>query len=162
MIPDTLTERAATPDDAPAIAALIRALSGPSLLSPDGAGAEKFFASVGEAAQRGYLADPRYDYRVLVDGDGRVVALGAVRDGRHLFHLFVEPAWQGRGLARGLWQRLQAAARTRGHPGAFTVNATLPALGVYRRFGFVESGDVQRVNGIAFQPMALALPESAP
>ena len=151
-------ERSGRPDDAAAIASLVRRTSGPALLSPDGAGAEPYFASVSEAAERGYLADPRYRFRVLVDESDHLVAFGATRDRTHLFHLFVEPGWQGRGLARVLWRSLLAETRAGGGPGAMTVNSTLPAIPVYTRFGFLPVGDVMRVHGIAFQPMRLEPP----
>jgi GNAT superfamily N-acetyltransferase len=149
------TDRAATVDDAAAISALVVSLSGAALLSPDGAGAEGFFASVSEAAIRGYVQSPRYDFRVSLADDGRLAAIGAMRDNRHLFELFVAPSHQGHGLARRLWTALHEAALARGNPGAFTVNATLAAQAMYERFGFVATGPAQRVHGIAFQPMRL-------
>lgn len=166
-----MTEHPASVDDAPAIAALIRSLAGPFLTSPDGTGADAFFESVSAAAIARYIASPNFDYRVRVEDGGdeavdggvadRLVAIGAMRDGRHLYHLFVAPSHQGRGLARGLWTQLRDAAAARGHAGAFTVNASLNAQAVYARFGFVPSGEVQRVHGIAFRPMILE-PAAAP
>jgi GNAT superfamily N-acetyltransferase len=90
------------------------------------------------------------------------VAIGALRDGRHLFHLFVDPAHQRSGLARHLWTQLRDAAVAAGNTGGFTVNSTLDARPVYERFGFVAAGDPQRVHGIAFQPMTLTLATAPP
>ncbi len=139
--------------DAPAISTLITELAPAFFLSPDGAGAEPFLASVSATAQAGYLADARFRYWVAHGGTGALAGFIASRDTSHLFHLFVAPAWQGQGLSRRLWQALQVDAAAAGHRGAFTVNAALPALPVYRRFGFVAEGAVQQVHGVSYQPM---------
>jgi GNAT superfamily N-acetyltransferase len=149
--------RTATAADAPAVSALIRALSAGFTLAPDGAGADSFFASVSEAALRDCFADPQFDYRVATAA-GQLAGVVAVRGDSHLYHLFVAPAHAGRGLARLLWHTVRDAAIARAHPAAFTVNATVNALPVYARFGFVPTGPVQREHGIAFVPMRLALP----
>lgn len=145
--------RAGRTDDAAALSALITALAPAFFLTPDGAGTAPFLASVSEAAEAGYLADPRYRFWLLEDGAGVLAGFIASRDTSHLFHLFVAPAWQGRGLARQLWQQMQQAAVESGHGGGYTVNASLNAVPVYARFGFVPEGEVQRVHGVAYQPM---------
>lgn len=143
-----------TPADAEAISALILELSGPFFLDPSRAGAEAFLASAGPEALRRYLHSDHYAYYVATS-QGRLAGVVALRDHAHLFHLFVAEPFQGQRLARRLWQRVQAGALRAGNPGRFTVNASLNAVGVYKRFGFVCQGDVQRRNGIAFQPMCL-------
>lgn len=139
--------------DAAAISALIVELAPAFFLSPDGAGTGPFRASVSESAEAGYLADPRYRFWLLEAPDRTLAGFIASRDTSHLFHLFVNPAWQGQGLARRLWRAMQAGAAQAGHRGAFTVNAALPAVAVYEHFGFVAEGPVQRQHGLAFQPM---------
>ncbi|MDL5030576.1 GNAT family N-acetyltransferase [Pelomonas sp. APW6] len=151
-----LVLRAGHAGDAEAIGALIASLAPAFFLSPDGAGTAPFLASVSAAAEAGYLADPRYRFWLLTDGadePGALAGFIASRDGSHLFHLFIAPAWQGRGLARQLWQAMHTAAIDAGHRGGFTVNASLNAVPVYARFGFVPEGEVQRVHGVAYQPM---------
>lgn len=149
----SLMMRPGRADDAEAISALIVALAPAFFLSPDGAGTEPFLASVSEAAEAAYLADPRYRFWLLESEDGALAAFIASRDTSHLFHLFVAPAWQGRGLARQLWRVMRDAARAAGHRSGFTVNAALNAVPVYGRFGFQAEGAVQRTHGLAFQPM---------
>ncbi len=148
-----LVLRAAHAGDAEAIAALIASLAPAFFVSPDGAGTAPFLASVSAAAEAGYLADPRYRFWLLADERGALAGFIASRDTSHLFHLFVAPAWQGHGLARRLWQAMHDAAIDAGHRGGFTVNASLNAEPVYARFGFVPEGEVQRVHGVAYQPM---------
>jgi hypothetical protein len=48
-----------------------------------------------------------------------------------------------------------------GNPGQFTVNASLNAVPVYEKFGFVQQGEAQRMHGICFQPMRLSLGDGA-
>ena len=59
-------------------------------------------------------------------------------------------------LARRLWDVARADAAWRTPGGGFTVNASLPAVPVYERFGFEKQGDVQVARGVMFQPMRLA------
>ncbi|MGM9515417.1 GNAT family N-acetyltransferase [Roseateles sp. DB2] len=149
----TLLLRTGQAGDAAAISALIVELAPAFFLSPDGAGTEPFLASVSASAEAGYLADPRFRFWLLEADGGALAGFIASRDTSHLFHLFVAPAWQGQGLSRRLWQVLQDGASQAGHRGPFTVNASLPAMPVYARFGFVAEGPVQQVHGVAFQPM---------
>lgn len=152
----------ATPDHAPAIAALIRPLAQDFLVTPDNpAAAAPFWASVDEAAERGYIASPRHAYTVAMRA-GRLVAFIAMRDTWHVFHLFVAAPLQRQGLGARLWRhaRSQAMTQAQMEPGAvtaFTVNASLPAVPFYQRQGFVERGAPQVAHGIRFQPMRLAI-----
>lgn len=66
----------ATPDHAPAIAALIRPLAQDFLVTPDNPAAGPFWASVDEAAEHGYIASPRYAYTVAMQA-GRLVGAAA-------------------------------------------------------------------------------------
>jgi GNAT superfamily N-acetyltransferase len=142
----------AAPSDADAISALILGLSDPFFLEPSRVGAEPFLASVSPEGQRRYLQAGNYSYHVA-KSQGQLVGLVALRDNAHLFHLFVAQPFQGQGLARRLWHVVQDEALRAGNPGSFTVNASLNAVPVYEKFGFVRQGDVRRMNGVAFQPM---------
>lgn len=149
--------RRAHGDDAGAVSALIRSLAHFFTIAPDGAGAEQFLASVSEDALRDYFASPRFLYYVA-EHEGRLAGVVALRDGSHLYHLFVAPACQGRGHARTLWRHAVATAEQAGTPIA-TVNATLYAQPMYERFGFVPEGEAQRMHGIAFIPMRMRSPD---
>ena len=80
-----------------------------------------------------------------------------MRGRSHLFHLFVDDSYQGRGLARQLWNEARRRVTQSGGLSEFTVNASLNAVIVYERFGFQSEGEVRQVNGISFQPMRLAV-----
>ena len=144
--------RAGSPADAEAIAGLIASFQSELTDDPSGAGAEEFLASVSLQAEREYLASDRYRYLVAYS-DSQLAAFIAIRDGSHLFHLFVERSRQGQGIARRLWER---ALRERCAPDSdrdFTVNSSLPAVPVYQAFGFVPAGPIRREHGISFLPM---------
>ena len=101
-----------------------------------------------------YLASERYRY-LLAYSDSQLAGFIAIRDGFHLFHLFVERSHQRQGIARRLWERALEELSTPGSDGAFTVNSSLSAVPVYQAFGFVPAGSIQRMHGISFLPYAV-------
>ena len=147
--------RAGTPADAEAVAALIASFQRELTDDPSGVGAERYLESVSVEAERGYLSSSRYKY-ILVWVEARVVAFIAIRDGSHIFHLFVERALHRQGVARLLWERALRELCAPNHEGTFTVNSSLPAVPVYQAFGFAQAGSQQRVHGISFLPMRRA------
>lgn len=98
------------------------------------------------------LAGEGYVYHVADDG-GQVAGFIAVRDGRHVYHLFVDSACHRRGVGRMLWEHARAAAVARGSDGCFTVNASNYAVAMYEALGFVRTAPMQTKNGIQFNPM---------
>ncbi|WP_460530711.1 GNAT family N-acetyltransferase [Chitinimonas naiadis] len=144
--------RPAVAADATAISQLIRSLSPLLTLTPDGAGAEGFFATISTEAIAGYIAAPNFSYW-LAEEAGVLAGVVAIRDQRHLYHLFVAPAFQGKGLGRQMWEAASHAALLAGNPGGFTVNASLNAVPVYERFGFRVNGPKVETHGVAFVPM---------
>jgi GNAT superfamily N-acetyltransferase len=148
--------RPATPADAGAISALIHSVSHFFTLHPDGEGAEEFFAELTPEVIGGRLASPEYRYLVAED-EGALAGVVAIRENRHLYHLFVAPDAHRRGLARRLWTTAMNDALDAGNPGEFTVNSSVYAVPVYERFGFRATGPRVETRGIAFVPMKLVL-----
>ncbi len=144
--------RAGSPSDAEAVAALIASFQSELTDDPSGAGAERYLASVSVRAEREYLASARYRYLLAFAGP-ELAGFIAIRDGSHLFHLFVGRAHQRLGLGRRLWQQALRELCTPNSEGVFTVNSSLSAIPVYRRFRFVPAGSTQSVHGISFLPM---------
>jgi len=145
--------RPARHDDATDISALIQLFLHEFTISADGSGAEQFLASVTAEAEAGYIANSRYRYITAFAGDV-LAGFIAIRDRSHIFHLFVAPAFQRKGLAARLWQaELELAPDLE----FFTVNSSPFALPVYERFGFVKAGPQVEMHGICFVPMRLAL-----
>jgi GNAT superfamily N-acetyltransferase len=144
--------RAGAPADAEAIAALIASFQGELTDDPSGAGAEEYLASVSVQAERDYLASERYRY-LLAYSDSKFAGFIAIRDGSHLFHLFVERSHHRQGIARRLWERALEELCADGSDGGFTVNSSLSAVPVYQAFGFAPVGSIQSMHGISFLPM---------
>ena len=137
-----------------AIAALIARFQPMLTLDPTGAGAEQYLASVSETAEREYLGSLRYSYFVA-EGKREVVGFIAIRDGTHLFHLFVAPESQRQGIATALWNHAREHLIRANGVSGFTVNSSLNAVPIYERFGFVPSGAKVHAHGIAYLPMSL-------
>lgn len=144
--------RVGSPADAEAIAGLIASFQSELTDDPSGTGAEEYIASVSVQSEREYLASERYGY-LLAYSDSQLAGFIAIRDGSHLFHLFVERSRQRQGIARRLWERALKGLCVPNSDGGFTVNSSLSAVPVYQAFGFVPSGSIQRVHGISFLPM---------
>ena len=152
--------RAGSPADAEAIAGLIASFQSELTDDPSGAGAEEYLASVSVQAERKYLASERYLY-VLAYSDSQLAGFIVIRDGSHLFHLFVERSHQRQGIARRLWERALEKLCASGSDGGFTVNSSLSAVPVYQAFGFVPTASIQRMHGISFLPMQRAAPAAS-
>lgn len=144
--------RSATAADAKRISSLIRNLSGSLMHSPNGEGAELFLASVSEPAIGQCIAAENFLYLIAEVGS-ELAGVAALRDKRHLYHLFVAQAHQRKGIGRGLWLTVKAFALAAGNDGHFTVNSSLNAVLVYTRFGFAPSGAKVEKNGVTFLPM---------
>src|SRR2546423_4902090 len=144
--------RTGSSQDAEAIAALIASFQSELTDDPSGADAEEYLASVSARAEREYLASARYRYLVACSGS-QLVGFIAIRDGSHLFHLFVERAHQRQGIARLLWERALRELCAPSSEGAVTVNSSLSAVPVYQSFGFAPAGSRQSAHGISFLPM---------
>ena len=140
---------------APAIAALLRELALEFIVHESTAeGAATFLAENDQMGVRKFL-QLGHVYHVALD-EGRLAGFIAIRDNSQLFHLFVGKRWQGRGLARRLWNVARAAAIARGGDGNFTVNSSNHGVTAYEAFGFVRVGPMQCAKGLYFNPMRLA------
>lgn len=146
--------REASQSDAELISELIRGVAGYFTTDPDGQGAEKFMQTITPDSIRTCITDPGFHYLVACEDD-RLAGVAAIKDNRHLYHLFVAPDFQGQGLARQLWQSLRTAAIASGNNREFTVNSTPYAVPVYEHFGFQATGPIVEKDGIAFVPMKL-------
>lgn len=139
--------RLARASDADACAALVRALSPAFYAHPDGRDTEPFLASIAAERQAQSIAAHRY---WVAEVDGEIVGLAAMRSPQHVFHLFVDAAWQGQGLGRRLMQALVDGVDP-AQP--VTVNASLAAQAFYARWGFEPDGPAQCQHGVRYQPM---------
>lgn len=114
-------------------------------------GAAAFLESLKAPAVAARLTAPNYVHFIAesgVDLRGYI----SLRDGRHLYHLFVKPGFQGQGIGRLLWQQVLAITGQQ----AITVNSSLPAVPVYRSFGFASAGEPQLDRVPPFVPLVYA------
>lgn len=140
--------------DVPAVSALLWRLSEEFIVNHSAPEAAAAFARENdEAGIRRFIAAGTV-YRVA-EMDGAVAGFIAMRDNKHVYHMFVDKAHHGKGLARALWDAAREAALAAGNPGLFTVNASNHALPVYEAFGFVRTDGTQCKNGIYYNPMQL-------
>jgi GNAT superfamily N-acetyltransferase len=141
--------RQAKPTDAPAICALLRAVTPLIVPDPTDPEALRFLESFKEPAVVERLAAPNY-FHLVAERGADFFGYIATRDGTHLYHLFVQPELHGQGIGRQLWQQL---LRVSG-PGPYTVNSSVPAVAVYR--SFVPSGEPQLHRCPPYVPMTYA------
>lgn len=133
--------RLATRDDAGAVSTLISHFSDTHLLSPTAEEASAFFATISEPAIRALIGHTDMTYIVAEIYEALPLAGAAAlrRDGL-LFHLFVHASCQGRSLSRRLWECRRTRTYRSGCHGPFTVHASINAVPVCERFGFMASG----------------------
>lgn len=154
----TLRIREGVAGDAPVIARLsIRECR--RHIRPDcsEAGFRLLLAGLVARAVEARMDDSNFHYWVAT-GDDAVCGVCVLRETTHLYHLFVESEWQGRGIARRLWEAARDDVLTRSPlPRTFTVNASTFARPVYAKLGFRMSGEALSRNGIRSWPMSLQL-----
>ncbi|MCR5774800.1 MAG: GNAT family N-acetyltransferase [Lachnospiraceae bacterium] len=95
------------------------------------------------------------------DGNG-MIGVAALRYGPHLSLLFVETAYQHRGVGSAMLDYLREWLLD--VPGRFggsrlTVNASTTGTGFYHRLGFKDTGERKYKDGIFSTPMELELQE---
>jgi GNAT superfamily N-acetyltransferase len=146
--------RPATENDAEAIASLIQTVAHYCLSDQPGEGTKGFLASLSQTAVSGYIRNPDFCYIVGLLDD-KLAGIAALRNNKHVYHLFVSPAHHRRGAATQLWQHLKSHAIASGNTAGFTVNSSLFAVPVYAHWGFVPTATPQVKNGISFQAMHL-------
>ncbi|HEL4235924.1 GNAT family N-acetyltransferase [Stenotrophomonas maltophilia] len=140
-------------DDVPAISALCMAAFNEAVAPSLSAAGIATFGSV--AAADAFAARLQGDNHILVaEQDARVVGVVELKEGRHLAMLFVDPACQGRGIGHALFEAVLLRVR---EP-VLTVRASLNAVPVYERYGFVLDGEVGEFNGLVYQQMLRAAP----
>ena len=84
------------------------------------------------------LESPRYAY-LIAELEGQMVGLVAMRDQKHLFHLFVAPAHQRIGIARALWERARQLSLQTGPITEFTGSTNLERSACVQFVGFVPA-----------------------
>ena len=97
-----------------------------------------------------------YVYHVAEAGQD-LVAVIAVKENRHLYHLFVAERYQRQGVAKKLWEHAMHTCLDLGNTGEFTVSSSLYAKPVYERLGFVTQSGPREKMGVVYIPMKLTI-----
>jgi GNAT superfamily N-acetyltransferase len=147
-------------EEAEEISNLIHGLCNPFFASPNGEGAGSFLESISPDAIRKYISSNNFVY-LTGKIDEKLIGIIAIRDNKHIFHFFISPSSQGKGLGRRLWHEVKEVALKAGNSGEFTVNSSLNAVPIYAAFGFKAVGEERTTNGIRFQPMVLSVAANA-
>ena len=87
--------------------------------------------------------------------DDRIVGVIGMKNNNHLYHLFVDSLYHGRGIACTLWQYVMKKIVEKQDVKEFIVNSSNYAIGMYEAFGFVQTEPMQEKNGVLYNPMVL-------
>ena len=147
--------RRAVPSDAARMSELILAQAPLITLEPDGKGADAVLASMQTSALEENIASTRFSYWVA-ETHGNIQGTIGLRDGRHLYQLFVRRDLHRTGIGKRLWQHMLDTLGADA-PACITVNASPYGLPAYERLGFMATGPRTEINGIAFIPMSFSL-----
>ena len=156
-MPDDITVRIMTPDQADAVSALVRS-SFDEFIGPeyDEQGLTEFrHYAEAEAIRRRIQQD---HFVMVAEADDALAGMIEIRDSNHVALLFVSKAFQRRGIARALLDEALAEARgTKPELARVTVNSSRHGVPAYEKLGFLQTGPERTVNGIVFIPMARRL-----
>jgi len=155
-VAENLTVRPAVVSDAAGISALIHSQLHHRAPDPTTPAPEQFVALFSPQAIAGYITGGNCNYLVALIG-GQLVGALAIRDNRHLFHLFVAEPYQRLGVARSLWNRAKADVLATTNEAEISVRSSMYAVPVYERFGFKVSGPRVEDVGVTCVPMQLVI-----
>ncbi|WP_345416754.1 GNAT family N-acetyltransferase [Halioxenophilus aromaticivorans] len=147
-----MSVRRANADDIPQLAELVSSLAGFYLDDPNTELPAWFKETISEPAFEARIKSQDY-VNILYENAGRVEGYAALKDGSHLYHLFVAKSQQRTGIATLLWRSLLTYC----HADLVTVRSSMYAVPVYERFGFTVERPAGLKDGIAFQPLVLKL-----
>ena len=135
--------RIARPDDARAIGVLARRVTRRWILpgQPADVAALLLAGMTATSIRQKIDAGQRFHLALV---DGALAGVAAIRDDSHVFQLFVGTRYQGRGIARKLWQRVLRDSIRRADTRFFTLNAAVAAVPVYLRLGFEPNASAKR------------------
>ena len=137
-----------------AVAALMRAAAEEFIVHQSAPEAAAAFLRENDAtAIRGFVDSGTAYY--VTEVDGVLAGFIALRENKHVFHVFVDKRYHRRGLARAMFETVRRSAIAAGNPGLFTVNASNYAVPLYEKLGFVRTDGTLCRNGLEFNPMQL-------
>ena len=91
------------------------------------------------------------------DDKGEPKGVISLRNKNHISLLFVDDSFRNRGVGKRLLDYLCTYCREYEAQTVITVNSSPYAVGFYRKYGFVDTGEEQMSDGITFTPMEYVL-----
>ncbi|WP_370981130.1 GNAT family N-acetyltransferase [Agaribacterium sp. ZY112] len=138
--------RKAELEDAAVISRLISSLSHLYLQDSSAQLPEWFAKTLCIAELERRLKDSHFEHYVFLTGS-EITGYIAIKDGHHLYHLFVAEHQQRKGIAKQLWKHASTTSDT------YTVRSSINAIPFYKHLGFKESAAQANKSGIAYQCM---------
>ena len=122
-----------------------------STLPPEGV---EFFKQLATAEAYGRRMKEDNLFYVYEHG-GQVQGVIEFKQGRHIAMMFVDPAFQRKGIGRALVENVLPYARQ----STITVSASLTSVSAYQKYGFKIAGEQAQSHGLIYQPMERVLNE---
>ena len=106
------------------------------------------------AVRDAFLDRMKGDNLMLVAEDNEnIEGVIELKEGRHVAMLFIRPEHQKSGIGRELLLSALKYAKVE----TVTVNASLPSVTAYKKYGFECSGEIDESAGLVYQPMEIKL-----
>jgi predicted GNAT family N-acyltransferase len=81
-----------------------------------------------------------------------------IRDNKYISLLFVDKEYQGKGIAKKLFEKsLKEIIRRDPKLNKFYVHASPYSIPIYKKMGFIETDDMQEENGMKYLPMEMTI-----
>jgi GNAT superfamily N-acetyltransferase len=90
--------------------------------------------------------------------DSKLVGMIEIRDNKYISLLFVDKEYQGKGIAKKLFEKsLKEIIRRDPKLDKFYVHASPYSIPIYKKMGFIETDDMQEENGMKYLLMEMTI-----
>lgn len=90
--------------------------------------------------------------------DSRIIGMIEIRENKYISLLFVDKNYQGRGIAKKLFdESLRICIQRDPTLDKFYVHASPFSIPIYKKLGFVETDSLQENHGIKYLPMEMII-----